>query len=73
MFLYNNYRQALEIVATHPEHVKNLCTELNITEDDFDRYLKEEAEYLENLKEEPLEDLLKQEYIRRLDELENAM
>ena len=73
MFLYNNYRQALEIIATYPEHVNRVCEELAITEGDFDRLLEEEAKYLESLTEEPLEDVLKQDYIRRLDELDNAV
>lgn len=65
-FLYNNYRQALKIIADGTPHVEKMKARLNITDDNIDGWLKEEEEFFKNLKDEPDERVLESAYVRAL-------
>lgn len=45
-FIYNNYRQALEIIDTNTPAILKACSELQIAEAHFEDYLQEECAYL---------------------------
>ncbi|KAI0259614.1 hypothetical protein BC834DRAFT_833181, partial [Gloeopeniophorella convolvens] len=61
-YLSNHYRQALKIVEDHPARLKQIQSAHNISDNDFERYLKAEKTYLESLKAEPPADSLQFEY-----------
>ncbi|KAI0038722.1 hypothetical protein FA95DRAFT_1613160 [Auriscalpium vulgare] len=69
-FIYNNYRQSLAMIS---EYTGELAVFKQITgfgEADFERWMAEERNYLENLTEEPEEDLQKVAYVEALINLE---
>ncbi|KIJ30273.1 hypothetical protein M422DRAFT_81424, partial [Sphaerobolus stellatus SS14] len=71
-FLYNNYKQALEILATEEilhETMRNLKIPSVNT---FHEWREEEKKYLLSLKTEPEEDVLKFEYLKTLQQLRSA-
>ncbi|KAL6299353.1 hypothetical protein BKA93DRAFT_819932 [Sparassis latifolia] len=49
-FIYNNYKQALDIIMQDSEVLDVLSEELNIGPAEYERYLEEEREYLSGLK-----------------------
>lgn len=59
-------------MSTHPAHVERLQEELQIKEEDFERFLQEEAAHLKGLQSEPMVDVLKDNYVRRIEELDHA-
>ncbi|KAF8507749.1 hypothetical protein JB92DRAFT_3083995 [Gautieria morchelliformis] len=72
-FLYNNYRQALQILDTLPTQLTAAKKELKIPSDTmFDTWRNEEKEYLSSLKQEPEIDVLRPEYLRTLRKLHDA-
>src|SRR6266550_179294 len=65
-FLVNNYKQAVEILRSEPTLLSAMqaqgISDINI----FTDWLEEERQYLEGLKQEPVQDTLEMEYYRRL-------
>ncbi|KAI5994436.1 hypothetical protein EDD15DRAFT_2387767 [Pisolithus albus] len=57
-FIRNHYREVMESAA------------LNITDDDFPRFIAEERSYLSSLKEPPAQDVQRVRYVQVLDDLE---
>lgn len=71
-FIYNNYRQALEIISTSKANLRLLEERLGTSSDDYQRYLMEERRYLASLKQEPEDTLQKVEYMEKLEKLKEA-
>lgn len=71
-FIYNNYRQALDILSTSKANLSLLEERLGTTSDDYERYLLEERQYLASLKKEPEDALRKVEYMEKLEKLKDA-
>lgn len=69
IFLWNHYREALKVVATLTAELTIIKAELQLTDDDFPRFLREESAYLECLKELPVRDNLCIRYVEVLGEL----
>ena len=73
-FLYNNYKQALDIIANGGRILPGLMQDLNITDvATFEVWLSEERSYLEGLQCEPEEETLAMEYWQRLVKLNESM
>ncbi|KAF7975664.1 hypothetical protein HWV62_8751 [Athelia sp. TMB] len=68
-FIYNNYQQSLDTIASNVPIVEQACLDLDIGLEDFDRYLDEERNYLANLKVNPLANTLHLDYVKALDNL----
>lgn len=71
-FIYQNYRQALEIIQIDSPHLAELSNKLGIGEDDYEKYLKNEQDYLASLRTEPAEEQAQGEYMELLFELDTA-
>ncbi|KAI0363427.1 hypothetical protein BV20DRAFT_931127, partial [Pilatotrama ljubarskyi] len=71
-FIFNNYRQALQIIEEGTRALAVYSVELGTSDVDYERYLVEEGEYLQSLKSEPPELAHKLEYMEALDNLEKA-
>ncbi|TFK58602.1 hypothetical protein BDN72DRAFT_873151 [Pluteus cervinus] len=65
-FLYNNYRQALQIIQAYNPEIDALKTTLNMQGDDFIRWNKEELDYLKSRAKAPEYDELKLTYVKAL-------
>lgn len=66
-FLYNNYKQALRIIADGQESLPRLMRELGIEDESvFDAWLAEERAYLTSLSQEPTNETLQMEYWQKL-------
>ena len=73
-FLYNNYKQALDIIADGERILPGLMQDLNITDvATFEVWLREEKYYLQGLQREPEEETLTMEYWQRLVKLNESM
>ena len=73
-FLYNNYKQALDIIADGERILLGLMQDLNIMDmATFEMWLREEKYYLEGLQREPEEEMLTMEYWQRLLKLNESM
>ncbi len=70
--LYNNYRQALEIIKEKTPVMQEALQALSLTEEDVHRFEAEEAEYFTNLRDEDPEDLRDILYVEALRELREA-
>lgn len=70
-FIFNNYRQALLILAEYQEHLGK-PEWAGFDELTFARWREEEMEYLNGLKTEPEESTLAVEYVNALETLEEA-
>ncbi|KAH9856316.1 hypothetical protein C2E23DRAFT_722786, partial [Lenzites betulinus] len=70
-FIFNNYRQALQIIEDGERALAVYMHELKIGAEDFERYLREERAYLLGLKSEPAErkDTVAVDMYKKLDEL----
>ncbi|KAG1739229.1 hypothetical protein EDD22DRAFT_982290 [Suillus occidentalis] len=55
-FLWNHYREALKVVRNLTAELAAIKHELQLTDDDFVRFLNEEQKYLDDLKQPPVED-----------------
>jgi hypothetical protein len=67
MFLWNNYKQALQIIKDTPPLIARAMKDLGILDvGEFETWLQEEREYLQGLKKEPAEETLQMEYYQRL-------
>ncbi|KAH9853435.1 hypothetical protein C2E23DRAFT_698062, partial [Lenzites betulinus] len=71
-FIFNNYRQALQIIDDGERALDVYQRDLKIAAGNFERYLQEERDYLLGLKSEPAEYTLKLEYAQALRKLEDA-
>ncbi|KAG1905546.1 uncharacterized protein F5891DRAFT_976459 [Suillus fuscotomentosus] len=66
-FLYNNYKQALNVLHDAHTTLPKLMAELGVTDDNvFDAWLAEERSYLMSLTQEPEHETLHMEYWQRL-------
>ncbi|KAH7905207.1 hypothetical protein BJ138DRAFT_1018025 [Hygrophoropsis aurantiaca] len=66
-FLYNNYKQALEILNDGRLGLPRAMQKLNISDVNvFDQWLEEEKTYLLGLQYEPIEETLQMEYWQKL-------
>lgn len=66
-FIYNNYRQALEIIGIGRANLAALEARLGTTAEDYKRFLNEERAYLSNLKKEPESTMQIVEYMEKLE------
>ncbi|KAH9931426.1 uncharacterized protein B0H18DRAFT_1083452 [Fomitopsis serialis] len=71
-FIYNNYRQALDIIQEDGCVLAALSAELNTSDNDYEEYLRQEREYLRGRKAEPPEVSRKLMYLEALRRLEDA-
>lgn len=66
-FLYNNYKQALNIISDSHVTLPKLMHDLNLTDESiFEDWLTEEKTYLQGLRTEPEDETLQMEYWQRL-------
>ncbi|KAI0058310.1 hypothetical protein BV25DRAFT_1872035 [Artomyces pyxidatus] len=66
-FLLNNYKQALEILASAPTALAKAMQDLGIANIGvFDQWREEEKTYLQNLRTEPMVETLEMEYYKLL-------
>ncbi|RDX41460.1 hypothetical protein OH76DRAFT_1459149 [Lentinus brumalis] len=70
--LYNNYKQALEIIKEKTPVVQEALQALSLTQEDVKRFEAEEAEYFSNLRDEDPEDLRDVLYVEALRDLWEA-
>ncbi|KAG1867721.1 hypothetical protein F4604DRAFT_1881618 [Suillus subluteus] len=68
-FLLNHYREAMKQISVLTAELAIIQSELGLADTDFPRFLKEEHDYLEGLKQPPEKDCLSIRYIEVLDEL----
>ncbi|KAG1747847.1 uncharacterized protein EDB91DRAFT_1048296 [Suillus paluster] len=68
-FLWNHYQEALKSIQTLAVELSAIKAELDITDDDFPRYLHQEHVYLDSLKQPPVRDQTHICYVEALDEL----
>jgi hypothetical protein len=67
MFLWNNYKQALQIIKESPPLIDRAMKDLGILNTGvFETWLQEERKYLQGLKKEPAEETLQMEYYQKL-------
>ena len=71
LMLYNNYRQALEIIKDESS-LRNTLSDLKITDHDIRRYQIEEREYFINLRDEDTKNLHAIAYVEALQDLQTA-
>ena len=69
-FIYQNYRQALEIIQIDSPHLAELSNKLGVGKDDYENYLQSERDYLASLRSEPAEEQAQAEYMELLFELD---
>ncbi|KAG6851742.1 hypothetical protein C0991_006578, partial [Blastosporella zonata] len=72
LFLVNNYRQALEILAGHDALHKTMVNQGIASTDVFYQWLEEEQFYLTSLAKEPIQETTGMEYYQRLVNLHDA-
>ncbi|KIK40552.1 hypothetical protein CY34DRAFT_24782 [Suillus luteus UH-Slu-Lm8-n1] len=66
-FLYNNYRQALDILNNGQINLSRVMQDLDITDVSvFNQWITNEKEYLQGLKSEPEQETLQMEYWQKL-------
>jgi hypothetical protein len=69
-FLYNNYKQALDLIKEHEPFVLAAQTRLNLSDEDIERMGVEEQEYIEAMQQGEREELnLKCSYLEALEKL----
>ncbi len=71
-FLYNNYRQALSIMAEYTPIVEDYKAVNKLCDDDFESWRNDELAYLQRLVKEPEEDISKVAYFEALEALNLA-
>jgi len=67
--LFNNYKQALQIIKDEQLALDNAKNSLGIKDGELEKWQKEEAEYFSTLGQEPERDILKIAYVELLQEL----
>lgn len=68
-FIYDNYKQSLDIIVANTPIIQQACLELDLSLDDFNTYLDDERAYLANLKMDPLVNTLHLDYVKAIDNL----
>ncbi|EJU03409.1 hypothetical protein DACRYDRAFT_50554, partial [Dacryopinax primogenitus] len=71
-FIYDNYRQALHILAMVQPSVINFQHLHQLSDEDFARFLQEEQDYFNGLIAEPEEDVVAFRYLETLQSLASA-
>jgi hypothetical protein len=71
-FLYNNYKQALDIINDLTPAVEELKVQLNLVDADFHHWNAEELKYLESLANEVEYNPQKTAYVKALQSLKVA-
>ncbi|KAI9057832.1 hypothetical protein FKP32DRAFT_1615023 [Trametes sanguinea] len=71
-FIFDNYRQALDIIKNDGEALRLLCQQLSVGPADFERYLLEERAYFKSRKAEPPEVTAELDYVESLMRLKAA-
>ncbi|KAH7918582.1 hypothetical protein BV22DRAFT_1024367 [Leucogyrophana mollusca] len=71
-FIYNNYVQALGIIARNSGELETFKALRHLTDSDFENWLTEEEDYLANAAKEPPEDTLAVGYVEALQALQKA-
>ncbi|KIJ60264.1 hypothetical protein HYDPIDRAFT_99045, partial [Hydnomerulius pinastri MD-312] len=71
-FLYNNYKQAIDIIENLAPVVNELKTALGITDADFVQWNTKEREYLRRLSKAQMKDVQGAEYVEVLEDLQRA-
>ncbi|KAG8919151.1 hypothetical protein FRC02_001856 [Tulasnella sp. 418] len=71
-FTFNNYKQALDIIAEYGDIFSQVWVLQHIKSLDFERWLEDEATYLGSLKKEPEEETLGIAYVSALEKLASA-
>ena len=70
-FIYQNYRQALDIIQIDSPRLAELSQKLGADKDDYENYLKQERDYLaSSLRSEPADEQAQAEYMELLFELD---
>ncbi|OBZ69684.1 hypothetical protein A0H81_10468 [Grifola frondosa] len=69
-FIFNNYKQALDIIAEETRKLKMYAQQLKTSDNDYENYLRQERAYLLALKAEPPELLRKVDYMAAMGHLE---
>lgn len=65
--MYNNYRQALDILENGQINLSRVMQDLDITDVSvFNQWITDEKEYLQGLKSEPEQETLQMEYWQKL-------
>ena len=65
-FLYNNYRQALNIIKDYSPDVERMKNALQVTDEDIEGWVTEERRFLTSLKNEPEGRVLEVAYVEAL-------
>jgi hypothetical protein len=68
-FLRNHYHKALKAVRTLEAELMVIQNELDLTNDNFQRFHEAKKRYFAELKDPPCEERLKIRYVEMLDEL----
>lgn len=68
-YIFNNFQQALGIRREYTAVLANLSQDLQLTGEEVDQLISEEASFLVSLKSEPPVEMLKVEYVQELDKL----
>ncbi|KAL0058498.1 hypothetical protein AAF712_014815 [Marasmius tenuissimus] len=68
-FIYQNYRQALQRIAADTPLFNNLCEQYGVTEDDCERFLREETNHFSREYQEPPELAARLDYVEMLQRL----
>lgn len=71
-FIFNNYRQALDILQVGPSNLRGIEARIGTCAADYERYLEEERRYLADLQKEPEDTLKTVEYMEKLEKLQEA-
>ena len=71
-FLYNNYRQCIQIICEYIPDVRKLQDELNVSNADMEGWLEAERNFLRNLKEEPDDHVVECMYVQALINMQKA-
>lgn len=72
IFLLNNYKQALDILDNDSRALEESKQRFNVSDEDMDRWEKEQAEFFDQLGEEPETNTLQVEYVELLQALQAA-
>lgn len=66
-FLYENYKQALDVIHSGPTSLEYAMADLQISDPAvFEQWREEERVYLQGLSQEPLQETLEMEYYQKL-------
>jgi hypothetical protein len=71
-FLFNNYKQALTIIAEYTPQVELFKSQFQITDKDFEQWRRDEFSYLTQLSKDPEHDVLAVSYVEALQSLSAA-